>query len=137
MKKFKWMIALIVVLLLTTMFSMTAFATNTGNVAGAVEGTWKAASSQIKTVVNNVVFPAIDLVLAVLFFVKVATAYMDYRKHGQIEWLRLPFCLQVWYLVCSRRCMCGRLLESKKQNKILFEIGYRRKMNGMLGNHGI
>ena len=69
MKKFKWMIALIVVLLLTAMFSMTAFATNTGNVAGAVEGTWKAASSQIKTVVNNVVFPAID-----------------HRKHGQIEW---------------------------------------------------
>ena len=86
MKKFKWMIALIVVLLLTAMFSMTAFATNTGNVAGAVEGTWKAASSQIKTVVNNVVFPAIDLALAVLFFVKMATAYMDYRKHGQIEW---------------------------------------------------
>ena len=33
-----------------------------------------------------VVFPAIDLILAVLFFVKVGTAYMDYRKHGQIEW---------------------------------------------------
>ena len=29
---------------------------------------------------------AIDLILAVLFFVKVGTAYMDYRKHGQIEW---------------------------------------------------
>ena len=86
MKKFKWMIALIVVLLLTTMFGMTAFAANTGNVAGAVESTWKAASSQIKTVVNNVVFPAIDLVLALLFFIKVATAYMDYRNHGQIEW---------------------------------------------------
>ena len=26
------------------------------------------------------------LILAVLFFVKVGTAYMDYRKHGQIEW---------------------------------------------------
>ena len=75
MKKFKWMIALIVVLLLTAMFSMTAFATNTGNVAGAVEGTWKAASSQIKTVVNNVVFPAIDLVLAGLFFVQEGTVY--------------------------------------------------------------
>ena len=41
---------------------------------------------QIKQVVNNVVFPVIDLVLAVLFFVKVATAYLDYRKHGQFEW---------------------------------------------------
>ena len=70
---------------------MTAFASNTGNVAGAVEGTWKAASGQIKAVVNNVVFPAIDLVLAVLFFVKVATAYMDYRKHGQIEWAPVSY----------------------------------------------
>lgn len=64
-----------------------SFTSNTRNVAGAVEGTWKAAVSRIKTVVNNVVIPAIDLVLAVLFFVKVATAYMGYRKHGQIEWV--------------------------------------------------
>ena len=94
MKKFKWMIALIVVLLLTAMFSMTAFATNTGNVAGAVEGTWKAASSQIKTVVNNVVFPAIDLVLAVLFFVKVATASLF---AGLVFSLFAP--MNVWQIV--------------------------------------
>lgn len=80
------MITVFMVLLFTLAFGMTVFASNTGNVAGAVEGTWRTASAQIKTVVNNVVFPAIDLVLAVLFFVKVGTAYMDYRKHGQIEW---------------------------------------------------
>ena len=45
----------------------------------------QAAKGQIKQVVNNVVFPVIDVVLAVLFFAKVATAYMDYRKHGQFE----------------------------------------------------
>jgi hypothetical protein len=44
------------------------------------------ASQQIKTVVNKVIFPAIDLILAVFFFVKVGTAYFDYRKHGQFEW---------------------------------------------------
>lgn len=44
------------------------------------------AYAQIKTVVNNVVFPAIDLILAVFFFGKLATAYFDYRKHGQFEW---------------------------------------------------
>ena len=77
---------LVAALLLTNLFVLTAFASNTGNVAGAIEGSWQAASSQIKTVVNNVVFPAIDLVLAVLFFVKVGTSYMDYRKHGQLEW---------------------------------------------------
>ncbi len=57
-----------------------------GDVAGAIEGTWATASAQIKTVVNNVVFPAIDLILAVFFFAKLGTAYFDYRKHGQFEW---------------------------------------------------
>ena len=56
-----------------------------GDVAGAIEQTWDSAKGQIKQVVNNVVFPVIDLVLAVCFFAKVATAYMDYRKHGQFE----------------------------------------------------
>ena len=45
-----------------------------------------AASEQIKTVVDHVVFPAIDLILAVFFFGKLGTAYFDYRKHGQFEW---------------------------------------------------
>lgn len=57
-----------------------------GDVAGAIEGTWQTASQQIKTVVDHVVFPAIDLVLAVFFFGKLGTAYFDYRKHGQFEW---------------------------------------------------
>ena len=64
--------------------SETAFAS--GDVAGAIQGTWDSAKEQIKMVVNNVVFPVIDLILAVLFFVKLAMAYMDYRKHGQFEW---------------------------------------------------
>ena len=64
----------------------TAFAAGTGDVAGAVESTWQTASGQIKTVVNNVVFPAIDLILAVFFFAKLGTAYFDFRKSGQFEW---------------------------------------------------
>lgn len=70
-------------LMMATM-SVTVFAT-TGDVAGAVENTWNAAKSQVQTVVNNVVFPVIDLILAVLFFVKVGTSYFEYRKHGQLE----------------------------------------------------
>ena len=57
--------------------SVPALAAETGDVAGAVEDTWGAAKGQIKQVVNNVIFPVIDLILAVLFFVKVATAYLD------------------------------------------------------------
>lgn len=33
----------------------------------------------------NVVFPVVDMILAILFFVKLGTAYFDYRKHGQFE----------------------------------------------------
>ena len=81
--------ALLAVVMLLSVISVTAFAAETGttgDVAGAVEDTWDAAKGQIKQVVNNVIFPVIDLILAVLFFVKVATAYLDYRKHGQFEW---------------------------------------------------
>lgn len=59
---------------------------STGNVAAAVEGTWKTAAVQVKEVVNNVVFPIINTILAIFFFTKVGCAYFDYRKHGQFEW---------------------------------------------------
>ena len=62
-----------------------ALAAPTGDVSGVIEQTWTSAAQQIKTVVNSVVFPALDMIL-VLLFVKIASAYMDYRKHGQMEW---------------------------------------------------
>lgn len=48
-----------------------------GDVAGAVESTWNSAKSQIKTVTNNVIFPVIDVILAILLFVKLGTLYME------------------------------------------------------------
>lgn len=65
------------VMLMVVRMAMPAFATSGGNVSGAIEGTWNAAQGQIKDIVNNVVFPVIDMILAVLLFVKIATAYMD------------------------------------------------------------
>ena len=56
------------------------------DVAGAVESTWAAASGQIKTVVNNVVFPAIDMILAIFFFVERVLVLPQYRKTSQFEW---------------------------------------------------
>ena len=78
------MMAMLVMILVVSM-AIPAFATGTGNVSGAITDTWNAAQGQIKDIVNNVVFPVIDMVLAILLFVKIATAYMDYRKHGQFE----------------------------------------------------
>jgi hypothetical protein len=87
MTKYKKAILMLAcVLMLSMVLCTTAFAAGTGDVAGAIEGTWRDASGQIKTVVNKVVFPAIDLILAVFFFAKLGMAYFDYRKHGQFEW---------------------------------------------------
>ncbi len=85
MKK-KTMRILLSVMMMAVMVMVSAVpAFATGDVAGAIEQTWTAAQMQIKTVVNNVVFPVIDMILAILFFVKLGTAYFDYRKHGQFE----------------------------------------------------
>ena len=70
-------------LVLTAVLAVPAFAA--GDVAGAVQNTWAAAKSQIQTVVNNVVFPVVDMILTILFFVKIGTSYFEYRKHGQFE----------------------------------------------------
>ena len=83
-KNKKIVFCIVIALLVCLACSTTAFAA--GDVAGAIEGTWSDASEQIKQVVNNVVFPAIDLILAVFFFAKLGMAYFDYRKHGQFEW---------------------------------------------------
>ena len=74
-KTMKIMLSLLLVTVLVSAFSMTAFAA--GDVAGAIENTWNAAKGQIQ--------PVCDMILAILFFVKVGTAYFDYRKHGQFE----------------------------------------------------
>ena len=81
----KILVVVAMVAALVCAMSVTAFAAS-GDVAGAVQSTWNSAKVQTKSVVNNVVFPVIDLVLAVCFFAKVALVYIDYRKHGQLEW---------------------------------------------------
>ena len=81
----KILVVVAMLALLVSVMSVTAFAAS-GDVAGAVQSTWNAAKEQNKSEVNNVLFPVIDLVLAVCFFAKVALVYMDYRKHGQLEW---------------------------------------------------
>ena len=48
---------------------------------------WNAAKEQIRSVTDNVIFPVIDVILAILLFVKIGLAYMDYRDHGKIEWV--------------------------------------------------
>ncbi len=83
MKLIKILLGIAVIVTMLAISAVTVFAA--GDVSTAIESTWTAAQTQIKNVVNNVVFPAVDMILAILFFVKLATAYLDYRKHGQFE----------------------------------------------------
>ena len=85
------------VFVLVVLFCVPVYAS--GDVAGAIEGTWQKASQQIKTVVDHVVFPAIDLILAVFLFLE------NWERHtliiGSTDSLNgqhLQFCLPVWYL---------------------------------------
>ena len=73
-----------IIAILTMLFTTAALAAP--DVSSAIQSTWDATKSQIKSVVDNVVFPVLDVVLAIFFFIKLGTAYFDYRKHGQFEW---------------------------------------------------
>ena len=84
MKIKRIVILALVVMAVVAMFAVPVFAD--GDVASAVESTWTTARTQIKTVVNNVVFPVLDLILAVFFFIKLGSSYFEYRKSGQFEW---------------------------------------------------
>ena len=98
MKHKKRIATVLMTLLLLSALTTTAFAAN-GDVSGAIEETWKSASSQIKTVVDKVVFPALDMILAIAFFVKTGSAYFDYRQRGQFEWTP-PAILLVCLIFC-------------------------------------
>jgi len=85
-KTVKTMLMLCVMVMLMASMSVSAFATDgAGNVAQAIEDTWTAARQQVVTVVDNVVFPVLDTVLAIMFFIKVGTCYFEYKKHGTFE----------------------------------------------------
>ena len=97
--KLKFALAVLAVLaLLAGVFCVSAIAAP-GDVSDAIVSTWTAAKEQIKDIVNKVVFPALDLILAVLLFVKIGSVYMDYRKHGQLE-LTAPIIIFAGLLFC-------------------------------------
>ena len=77
---------MLTLLLLTSLCCTSALAAG-GDVAGAVEQTWTEAAKQIKSVVETVVFPALNMILAIAFFVKLGSSYFDYRQRGQFEWV--------------------------------------------------
>lgn len=83
-RKVRILICALMTVIVVMLFIKPTYAS--GNVSGVIQSAWQSAETQIKNVVNNVVFPVIDFILAVFFFVKLGMAYFDYRKQGQFEW---------------------------------------------------
>ena len=89
----KFFCMLLILLLAVCLLSTTAFAAGTGDVAGAIEGTWNDASDQIKAVVNNVVFPVIDLILAVFSLRSWVWPTLTIGSTASLNGLHRPSCL--------------------------------------------
>ena len=84
MNRKRFLPVLTVFCLLAALCSQPALAAGRGAEAGGQ--TWVGAGEQIRAVVDRVVCPALSMVLALAFFVKLALTYFEYRKHGQFEW---------------------------------------------------
>ena len=82
-KLFRILSVISVLTIFTVLTTLTVY--SAGDVATAIQNTWNSAKGQVQSVVNNVVFPVVDTVLAVLFFVKLSLSYMEYKKHGQFD----------------------------------------------------
>ena len=76
----KFLLCTMFAALLVPVLAVPAMAT--GDVAGAIQSTWTTAQTQIRAVVDNVVVPVIDMVVAVLVFVRVGGAFWGDRKLG-------------------------------------------------------
>ncbi|CAM3592556.1 DUF3852 domain-containing protein [Erysipelothrix anatis] len=84
-KVMKWILSLLFITLLLLIFVHPTYAQ--GNVSGVIEETWNNAESQIRQVVNNVIFPALSIILAIFFFVKLGSSYFDYKRNNdRFEW---------------------------------------------------
>ena len=83
-KGIKRIIPIVLALIIAaTVFCVPVYAA--GDVSGVIEDTWNAARGQLQEVVDNVVFPVLDVILAILFFVKLGSVYFDYKKHNEID----------------------------------------------------
>lgn len=60
-------------------------AASAGDIAGAVNGIWQNAYGQIKSICNDVVFPALSLVCGIGFVIALVVSIYNYKKHHTVE----------------------------------------------------
>lgn len=83
MKKAKVLATFLVALITVTALSTVCFAAGSADVAGAITSTWDGMKGQIKTIVNDVVFPILDGVLGILLIVFITKSAISYKRNGE------------------------------------------------------
>ena len=83
----KFLLCTVFAALLVPVLAVPAMAT--GDVAGAIQSTWTTAQTQIRAVVDNVVFPVIDMILAML---NLELHILNTKNMGSLSLLLLPSC---------------------------------------------
>ena len=62
-----------------------AYAAGGGDISTAVSGIWANISGQMKTICNNVVFPALAWTCGIAFVISVIIVIINYKKHHTVE----------------------------------------------------
>lgn len=82
---FACLLMLVLVVCFMSVPALAAGETNGGDVAGAIDGIWSNASGQMKTICNNVVFPALSWVCGIMFVVAAVMSVINYKKHHTLD----------------------------------------------------
>lgn len=93
MKKAKVLATFLVALITVTALSTVCFAAGSADVAGAITSTWDGMKGQIKTIVNDVVFPILDGVLGILLIVFITKSAISYKRNGEFDIIAPAVCL--------------------------------------------
>lgn len=93
MKKVKALATFLVALITVTALSTVCFAAGSTDVAGAITSTWDGMKGQIKTIVNDVVFPILDGVLGILLIVFITKSAISYKRNGEFDIIAPAVCL--------------------------------------------
>lgn len=117
MRKFNYkrlIVMLVVVLAMTCLMATTAFAAGTGMWPAPSRAPGPPHPPRSSRWSTNVVFPAIDLILAVFFFAKLAPPTSSTENPASSSGRLPPSCLPASCLPSLRPCISGALSASKE-----------------------
>ena len=111
MRVLKFVIGFVVVLI---MLGLSALPVLPQAMCQRIENTWATAQTQIKNVVNNVVFPAVYMILAIYSLLSCLWHIWTIESMDSLNSPHRQSCLRVLCFHLQRRCIFGRFFDIKK-----------------------